>query len=62
MYNIILFMMAGDRCLYRFVGWLTGIEIKKLVESVLGEGFFSTDNEFLVDTAFADANPVNLAY
>jgi hypothetical protein len=53
---------AGDTCLRHIAGCLARIEIKKLVKSIVGEGLFGTDNEFLVDTAFAFTNPVDLAY
>ena len=51
----------SDSWLFWFAGWLTGTEIKEVIKSVVWEGFFSTDNKFLVDAAFAFTHPINLA-
>ncbi len=42
--------------------WQLRDKVEKVIELVLGKGFYCPDNEFLIDVAFALPYTVNLAY
>ena len=42
--------------------WRLRGEIKQVIKSVIGKGFYRPDNEFLIDVALACSHSVNLAY
>jgi len=42
--------------------WRVGGEIEKVIKLVFREGFYCSDNEFLIDVALAFSHPIDLAY